>query len=288
MSENKVIISCDSTADLSPELIERFGIKVNHLPVIMNDTPYVDGITITPADIFDYYKTTGQLAKTSAHNVQDYLDFFTPFVNEGYSVVHFIISSSMSASFNNARMAASELSGVYVIDSKNLSTGIGLQVLRAAELARDGMDAKSIAEQVSTLWERVDTSFILDTLQFLHKGGRCSSVAALGANLLKLKPCIEVKNGAMDVGKKYRGKLMDVLLEYTEARLKDIDDIELDRIFVTHTCGDNSDLVRAVREKVQQLAPFKEVLETQAGCSVSVHCGPNTLGVLFIRKTPLH
>lgn len=284
--QKKVLISCDSTCDLSPELLERFSVALNPLFVVMNGKTLRDGVDVYPDDIYAYYENTGEIPKTTAANMEDFIQYFKPFVEQGYAIVHFTISSSMSATFNNARMAAAELEDVYVIDSKCLSTGAGLEVLKAAELAADGVDARSIASYVSSMWERVDASFVVDSLEYLHKGGRCSSVAALGANLLRLKPCIEVKNGVMGVGKKYRGRYEDVLLEYVAARLADADDIETDRVFVTHA-GCRQEIVDRVADRVRELIPFKEVLVTRAGCSVSVHCGPNTLGVLFVRKTPI-
>ena len=166
----------------------------------------------------------------------------------------------------------------------NLSTGIALLVLKAAEMAADGADAETIVNTVNGLRTKVDASFVVDTLEFLHKGGRCSTIAMLGANVLKLKPCIQVKEGAMDVGKKYRGRMDSVLREYVADALHDPDDIDLSRIFVTHTCGDDP-LVGEIVKLVRGTLPFREVLTTSAGCTVSAHCGPGTLGVLFIRKS---
>ena len=285
-NQKKVLISCDSTCDLSPELLERYSIALNPLFVVMNGKTLRDGVDVYPDDIYAYYKTTGEIPKTTAANMEDFMNYFRPFVAAGYAVVHFTISSSMSATFNNARMAAAEFEDVYVIDSKCLSTGAGLEVIKAAELAAEGLDARSIASYVSAMWERIDASFVVDSLEYLHKGGRCSSVAALGANLLKLKPCIEVKNGVMGVGKKYRGRFEDVLLEYVAARLADTADIDADRVFITHG-GCKQEVVDRVEQRVRELLPFKEVLVTRAGCSVSVHCGPNTLGILFVRKSPV-
>lgn len=286
MSDKNVIITCDSTCDLSPELIEKYSIPVNPLFVVLSDRPLKDGVEVTPDDLYDYVEATGTLPTTTAPNMQDYLDFFRAAAPNGEAIVHFTISSSMSTSYNSARLAAAELGNVYVVDSKNLSTGSGLLVLKAADLAESGMAAKDIAAEVIRLADYVDASFILDTLKFLHKGGRCSAVAALGANLLKLKPCIEVKDGSMGVGKKYRGKLAEVFLTYAAERIAAAGDIETDRVFITHS-GVNEETVNRVAEKVKTLAPFKEVIVTRAGCTVSVHCGPGTLGVLFIRKNPV-
>lgn len=280
----KVIITSDSTTDLSPELVERYGVKTVSLGVTLGDKSYSDGIDINPDMIYEHYKKTGELPKTSAANIDDCINFFTPLVNEGYAVVHFTISSEMSSTFNNARLAAMEFDDVYVVDSKNLSTGGGLLVVSACEMALAGMEAAEIAKASEELANKVDASFVLDDLEFLHKGGRCSALAALGANLLKLKPCIAVRNGKMGVTKKYRGKFGSVLNEYINDCLANIDDIDTSRIFVTHA-GCDKEIVDACVEQVKATGAFKEVFLTRAGCTVSSHCGRNTLGVLFIRKT---
>ena len=282
MNEN-VIISADSTCDLSPELLDKYGVPICPLFVVMNDTPLRDGIDAVPQDIFDYAKTSGQLAKTTAPNVADYTAFFKGITSEGQAVVHFAISAPMSVSYANACAAAEEFENVYVIDSMNLSTGIGLLVLSACDMAKEGVAADEIVRKITDLRDYVDASFVLDTLKFLHKGGRCSAVAALGANLLKLKPCIEVRGGKMAVGKKYRGKMPDVLEKYVGEVLSGLDDIDKRRVFITHTCEDR-EVVDAVREQIEKLGAFEEILETRAGCTISVHCGPGTLGVLFIKK----
>lgn len=283
----QIIISSDSTCDLSKELIERYQIRILPLGVTLGDEVYRDGVDVTPDDIYAYHAKTGQLPKTSAINIAENTDFFARLTRDGSAVIHFTISASMSATYNNARLAAEEFEDVYVVDSKNLSTGNGLLVVAAAELARQGLEAKEIAEKVAALADCVDASFVVDNLEYLAKGGRCSAVAAFGANLLQLKPCIGVKNGAMGVGKKYRGKFEKVLLEYVAERLADGGDIELDRVFVTHA-GCKPEVVESVVEAVKNTLPFKEVFVTRAGCTISSHCGANTLGVLFIRKTPLN
>lgn len=282
----RIIISSDSTCDLSRELVERYQIRILPLGVTLGDESYRDGVDVTPDDIYAYHAKTGQLPKTSAINIAENSEFFAELTRDGSAVVHFTISSSMSATYNNARLAAEEFEDVYVIDSKNLSTGNGLLVIAAAEMARQGMGAKEIAEKVSELADCVDASFVVDNLEYLAKGGRCSSVAAFGANLLQLKPCIAVKGGAMGVGKKYRGKFGKVLLEYVAERLADGGDIDLDRVFVTHA-GCDPEVVESVVEAVKNTLPFKEVFVTRAGCTISSHCGANTLGVLFVRKSPL-
>ena len=283
---SNVIITSDSTCDLSPELKERYNIQILPLGVTLGDKTFFDGVDITPDDIYAHHSKTGELPKTTAANMSDCIDFFKEITDKGNSIVHFTISSEMSSTFNNCRMAAEEFENVYVIDTKNLSTGGGLLVVAAAEMAAKGMDAKTIAEEVTKLVPCVDASFVIDNLEYLHKGGRCSAVAMLGANLLKLKPCIEVTNGSMGVGKKYRGRFADVLKTYVNERIGNGDDIDLDRVFVTHA-GCDSEIVDAVVKQVKETAPFKEVFLTRAGCTISSHCGADTLGVLFIRKNPI-
>jgi DegV family protein with EDD domain len=236
--------------------------------------------------VYEHHKKTGELPKTAAANLGDCIDFFKPFADEGKTVIHFTLSSEMSSTFNNCRMAAEEYDNIYVIDTKNLSTGGGLLVVAAAEMVNSGMEATEIVEKIEHLVSCVDASFVIDNLEYLHKGGRCSAVAMLGANLLKLKPCIEVKNGKMGVGKKYRGNYKDVLLTYVKERIGDASDIDLDRVFVTHA-GCKDEIVESVVEAVKTAAPFKEVFLTRAGCTISSHCGADTLGVLFIRKNPI-
>ena len=282
----KIIISCDSTCDLGAELIDRYQIKILPMGVSLGDTIYQDGVNITPDEIYAHYEKTGQLPKTSAINMAESAAFFEELTKDGSAVIHFTISSSMSATYNNARVAAEDFEDVYVVDSKNLSTGGGLLVITAAEMAMQGMEPKEIAQKVSELAECVDASFVVDNLEYLAKGGRCSAVAAFGANLLQLKPCICVKNGAMGVGKKYRGKFDKVLPGYVADRLANAKDICLERVFVTHA-GCDPTVVESVVEAVKNTLPFKEIFVTRAGCTISSHCGANTLGVLFIRKTPL-
>lgn len=281
-----IIITSDSTTDLSKELCERYKITVMPLCITLGDKLYTDGVDITPDDIYAHHDRTGELPKTTATNVGDCLDFFSQFTSHGKTVIHFTISSEMSSTYNNACMAAEELGNVYIIDTKNLSTGGGLLVITAAELLNQGLPVEEIVEKTRETVARVDASFVIDNLEYLYKGGRCSAVAMLGANLLKLKPCIQVKNGKMDVAKKYRGRYADVLKQYVVDKIGDYSDIDLDRVFVTHA-GCDPQLVNDIVELVKKTAPFKEVFLTRAGCTVSSHCGANTLGVLFIRKSPI-
>ena len=282
----QIIISSDSTCDLSKELVERYQIHIQPMGISLGDQIYRDGVDITPDMIYAHHEKTGQLPKTSAINVVEALEYFEELTKDGSAVIHFTISSSMSSTYNNACVAAQEFENVYVVDAKNLSTGSGLLVLAAAEMAREGLEAQQIVEKLNDLADRVDASFVVDNLEYLVKGGRCSALAAFGANLLQLKPCISVKNGAMGVGKKYRGKFEKVLLTYVADRLADAEDICLDRVFVTHA-GCDPKVVESVAETVKNTLPFREILVTRAGCTVSSHCGANTLGVLFIRKKAL-
>ena len=278
-----ILISSDSTCDLSPELVERYQIRIQPMGVTLGEQHYRDGVDITPDMIYAHQEKTGELPKTSAINVAEALEYFEDLKKDGSAVIHFTISSSMSSTYNNACVAAQEFEDVYVVDSKNLSTGSGLLVLAAAEMAREGMEAGAIVRKIHDLVERVDASFVVDDLEYLVKGGRCTALAAFGANLLQLKPCIAVKQGAMGVSKKYRGKFEKTLLAYVADRLADGDAICLDRVFVTHA-GCDPELVERVAETVKNTLPFREVLVTRAGCTVSAHCGANTLGVIFIRK----
>ena len=280
----KVRITCDSTCDLSPELLKEYGISVCPLCVTMDEDAFRDGIDATPEDIYAFFDRTGRLAKSTAVNIADYADFFNDNLDEDTELVHFIISSEMSTTYRNACLAAEEVGNVYPVDTRNLSTGSGLLVLKACEMAKNGMSAEEIIAEIDKIKPCVDASFVIDSLEYLHKGGRCSALSALGANLLKLKPCIEVVDGSMGVGKKYRGKFELTLNEYVADRLANIDDLDLSRVFVTHA-GVDPETVNTVAEAVKATAPFKEVLITRAGCTISAHCGRNTLGVLFIRKS---
>ncbi len=277
-------IFVDSTADLSPELIEKYDLTVIPLYVTIGGKAYKDMYEISAKDIFDNYDKTKELPKTSAVSVTDYIEAFRPAVEEGFDIIHFTISSDFSACYQNACIAAEELGHVYPVDSRNLSTGIAQLTLLAAEMAAKGdMDAEHIAEYVRKVTERVDVSFIINNLEFLYRGGRCSGVAALGANLLKLKPCIEVVGGKMSVGKKYRGSFEKCAAEYVRDRIAGDDSIDLHRIFLTWSGCDRA-LIDSLKEDIKSYQNFEEVIETEAGSTISGHCGPGCLGVLYIHK----
>lgn len=285
MSE-KILILSDSTCDLSPELLERYNIKIVSLKVTLGERQFTDGVDIDPEKIYEHYSSTGELPKTSAVNIAEFEAALGNYTEQGYSVIIFTISAEMSSTFNNARLAAEGFENVYAVDTRNLSTGGGLLVLRAAELAESGMSAADIAAECERLTPYVDASFVIDDLEFLYKGGRCSALAAFGANLLQLKPCITVRDGKMGVGKKYRGKFSEVLKKYVAENMGDAADIDASHIFVTHAGCDEEIYMQCV-EQVRSIAPDAEIHITRAGCTISSHCGRNTLGVLFIRKEPV-
>ena len=270
----KIKITSDSTCDLSAELLAKYDITLMPLTVIKDGVEYKDGVTITPADIFAHVAAGGALCSTAAMNPSDYTELFGRFSKDYDAVVHINIGSGFSSCFQNARIAAEDFDNVYVIDSKNLSTGQGHVVLEAARMAADCTDVNALCDALNDLTGRVEASFVLNQLAYMVKGGRCSSAAALGANLLNLKPCIEVKDGKMSE---------QVLASYVRDRLADREDIIRERLFLTYTPVADSCL-EVVKEAIAEHGHFEEVLETTAGCTVSCHCGPDTLGVLFILK----
>ncbi|MBR5310905.1 MAG: DegV family protein [Oscillospiraceae bacterium] len=276
-------IISDSTADLPRELIEKYDIQVLPLSVSLGENSYKDGLEISAQDIFKFYDETKTLPKTSAVSVLEYTEAFSHWVEKGYDVIHFTISSTMSACYQNACIAAVELGHVWSIDSANLSSGIGLLVIKAAELAAKGESAEVIAREISEAKTKVDSSFILNQLEFLHKGGRCSGVAALGANLLKLKPCIEVKDGKMGVAKKYRGAYEKCTLDYIHDRLDDNDNVDTKRIFITYS-GLDEKLIKEIHKEVKKCKKFDEIIVNEAGSTITGHCGPGTFGILYFRK----
>ena len=275
-------ISADSTCDLSPDLIARYDIGISPLYIVRDGESLVDGVDITPDEIYAHVEAGGSMCSTAAVSVYDYVEFFRKELESADAVVHFHITGDMSACYQNACIAAAEVGNVYPVDARNLSTGIGLLVLEAAELARKGeLTAQEIQQRMNQRRELLDVSFVVEQLGYLRKGGRCSSVAALGANMLSLRPCIQVKDGKMGVGKKYRGAYQKCLLQYVKERLEGRDDIDPHRIFITESGGFTPEEVAEVAEAVRSYQPFEEVLHTRAGCTVSSHCGPRTLGILY-------
>jgi len=280
----KIKITADSTCDLSPELVEKYNVGIIPLYIVKGDRSYKDGIEITPQEIFAYVDSGKGVCNTAAVNIIDYESIFVKYLEEYDAVIHIDISSDMSSCYQNACIAAQPLHNVYVVDSRNLSTGIGHLVIDAANMAEAGMAPADIKAALDKLTAKVESSFVIDTLKYLHKGGRCSSIAALGANLLKLRPCIEVVDGKMIVGKKYRGSMEKELLHYVEDRLGGRTDIDTRRIFITFVHPISDELLEAIKEKIKGCQKFDEVLTTIAGCTISNHCGGSTLGILFYRK----
>ena len=276
-------ILSDSTCDLSEVLLKEHNITTVPLTVIKNGEEFKDGVTITPTEIFAHVAAGGDLCSTSANSVGEYEDMFNRFSGEYDGILLVTLGSGFSSCYQNANIAASDFDNVKVVDSKNLSTGQGLVVLEACRLAKECASLEELHEKVQNFAEKVESSFLVDKLNYLAKGGRCSAVAALGANLLNLKPCIDVKDGKMGVSKKYRGKYSKCLSSYVQERLADRDDIRRDVVFVTKTSVEDEEYA-AVMEAIREYGHFETVYETQAGCTVSCHCGPGTLGVLFVRK----
>ena len=278
-----VVITADSTCDLSQELKERFAIHTVPLTILLGEDSYYDGVDFTTEDIYKRYREDGTLPKTAAPGIQQLTDFFTQFLEQGCEVVHLDISSELSGTFNNACIAASELEGVHVVDTRMLSTGVGLLALEGAECRDRGMCAADIAEHLRALTDKVDTSFVLDTLEFMWKGGRCSGVAALGANLLHLKPGLEMKDGKLGVYKKYRGNIQSVYRQYVKERLAGAE-IRPGHVFVTDSGEVPDEILDELMTMARKAVPGAEIHNTKAGCTVTSHCGPKTLGILFIRK----
>lgn len=276
-------IMVDSTCDLSKELIENYDISVIPLLITLGELTQKDGIEVKPDMIYkwsDQYKDT---PKTACPSIGDAIEFLKPFIIEEKEIIFFGISEKMSGTCNVLRLAAENLEykKLHVIDSQNLSTGIGLQIIRAAELANKGFTVEEILLDNQQIKGRVRGSFVVDTLTFLHRGGRCSAVTALLANALKLKPEIVVDGGSMQVGKKYRGHQNSVILKYTKDKEAELLNAVRDRVFITHS-GCSQEVIKEVKEYLVGLNHFDEILITQAGGVISSHCGPNTLGVLYI------
>lgn len=281
----QIILTAESTCDLGAELIAQCGIRVIPMHVVLGERDYLDGVTMTAEEMLRIYETQHIVPKSAAINIAEFHDFFAPLVADGSEVVHVSLSSALSSTCNNAVIAAAELPGVHVVDGKNLSSALGLLLLKAHEYREAGDSAADIARKLTELVPRVRASFVIDSLELLYKGGRCSAVARVGAGLLKIKPCIEVDavQGTMGVGKKYRGTFAKVLMDYCADKLSGVA-YDSSQLFITHA-GVEPSIVEAVKAKVAELAHFDRVTVTRAGMTISTHCGRNTLGVLFISKT---
>lgn len=281
-----VKIIADSTCDLSQALLERYQIDIIPLHIVMGDREYEDGVDITPDEIYQWADANKTTPKTSAVAIDRTADTFRPYIEAGEEIVVFAISTDMSTTANVMRLAAEELEAedkVFVVDSANLSTGIGLLVIEASVMASKGAKGKEIAAYIESLKGRVRASFVVDTLTYLYRGGRCSGLAAMAGSVLKLHPRIEVADGAMRPGKKYRGKIDTVIMDYVKDMEPQLLAAKKERVFITHS-GCSKEIVDRVRSYLAGLGHFDEILETRAGGVISSHCGPGTLGVLFIQE----
>ena len=290
MTDQKIILSADTPCDIGETLKERYQVSLHPLHIILEEKQYTDGLDIISAQLYEAWWKRKQLPRTAAINPEEYQRYFAAFLEQGYEVIHISLGSGLSSSHSNAQIAADALKdkgNVYVIDSCSLSTGFGLLVCEAGERIKAGLPSQQIVEEVRALTQDTRASFVLDTLEFMRAGGRCSSITQIGAALMNLKPTIIVKNdrqGSMVVGKKYMGKLAPSLMKYVDDQLKDRTDLVLDRVFVTHSGMDDPTIIDRVVARIRELQPFQEVFVTQASCTISCHCGPNTLGVLFLTK----
>lgn len=279
----RIKVISDSTCDLSPELIREYDIDIIPLIVMKEGEEFIDGVTITPKDIFEHVANGGNLCSTAARSVVVFQEAFAKYASDYDGVIHINIGAEFSSSYQNACIAAEDFDNVLVIDSRNLATGQGHIVMKAVELGRTENSLAEIKTKLEEYASRVESSFILDRLDYMVKGGRCSSAAALGANLLNLKPCIEVKNGKMTVVKKYRGNMEKVIANYIKDRLAGRTDIDEERIFLSHSTV-SAECISVMEEAIAQYGNFNHVYDTTVGCTISCHCGPGTAGILFVRK----
>ena len=279
----KIKILSDSTCDLPQSVLDEHNIHLFPLTIIKNSENFLDNVTITPDDIFSHVAAGGDLCTTAAGNAAEYQAFFAKYANDYDGIIHINIGSSFSCSYQNASIAAMEFDNVVTIDSQNLTCGQGLLVLKAVELAQKCTSLSALKTEIESYIPKIETSFVLEQLKYMVKGGRCSSASALGANLLNLKPCIEIQNGKMGVVKKYRGSFAKCLTNYIKDRLENRVDLDNSTIFVVYTPISDNDLM-AVRDALSQYCNFDRIVECKAGCTVSCHCGPGTLGILFLNK----
>ena len=281
-----VKIIADSTCDLSEELLKKYHISILPLHIVLGENEYKDGFEISPEEIYQWSDANKEAPKTSAASIADAIDLYKTSLEHYDEIVCFSISGQMSTTVNVMRMAAEELDAeerIHIIDSENLSTGSGLLVIESAIMAAEGKSAKEIVEKIEHLKPLVRSSFIVDTLTYLHRGGRCSGVAALAGGALKLHPKIVVENGGMKPDKKYRGKMNSAMLSYVKDLEPQLKNAKVDRVFITHS-GCDAELIQTIYQSLEDLNYFKEILITRAGGVISSHCGPGTLGILFIEN----
>lgn len=280
----KYVITAETTCDLTKELLDKHGFKTVPIAVILDADMYRDGVDIDTDRLFDYVKQTGKLPKTSAVAVGEYEEFFSELKKEYECILHIALSSKASTSYNNAMTASEQFEGVYVVDSKALSTGQALLMLKANDLLEQGESVENVYKKMVETVNKVQTSFVVDTLEYLAKGGRCSSVALIASKILKIHPYIAENDGALTVKKKYMGTLQRSLSQYVTDLASEYQNYDRRRAFVTHSPCDGRERVEEVIAKVKELFDFEEIIETEAGATVSTHCGKNTIGVLFINE----
>ena len=280
-----ILLFADSTCDLSEELLKKYGVNIVPLCIVLDDKSYYDGLELTPDEIYKWADANKKTPKTAAVTFEYLLDKVVPYLEEGNDIIFFGISEEMSTTCNVARMVGeeSEKGRMFVINSKNLSTGIGLQVIKAAEMIKEGKAAETIVKEIEGIRPKVKSSFLVDTLTYLARGGRCSGATALLTYTLKLHPCIEVIDGKMEVGKKYRGSIAKALKHYVEDLKEELLQADSSRVFITHS-GIDEEIIEDIKTEIAALDYFEEILITRAGGVISSHCGPGTLGVLFISK----
>ena len=281
----KIILSADRTCDIGEELREKYDVKLISYSISLGDKKYLDSVDIFPDDLYAAYEKDGTLPKTSAVNPAEYIEHFRPFTDAGYEVIHITLSSAITSSYQACVLAASELPGVYVIDSKNVSSAIALLVAEAGDRIASGMEAEQIVEEISALRAKSHCSFVLETLEVMKAGGRCSNAAALVAGMLGLKASIEVHNetGELHASKKYRGNMDKVLVQYIKEQFAKYDNIDPKRMYITHS-GVPEERLALVKKTVEEAGIFEEIYISRASCTISTHCGPGTLGVLFMEK----
>lgn len=277
-----IILATDSSCDVPENFINENNIAVMPYHISFGDADFTDGVTITRDELYKKVEETGLMPKTAAIPPAVFSDFFASLLRKGDAVIYLSLGSKFSSACQNATIAASEFENVFVVDTASLSSGEGVVLLKAIELRAGGMEAEKIAEECRAYSEKVDASFVLDQLTYIHKGGRCSGVAALGANLLGIKPCLAVSEGSLGIEKKYRGKLKIVISKYIEERLSEVEAAS-DFVFLTDA-GVDPEVREAAYNKLCEMNIFKEIYKTDAGCVISSHCGEGTLGILFARK----
>lgn len=285
-NNSKILITADSTCDLPEEIVSENNIVIVPLSILLGEESYLDGVDIKPKDIYSFVDKTGELPKTAAVPPSRYYEIFENAVSQGMQVVHIGLSSAISSSYQNACVAASDFDNVYCVDSKSLCTAMGLLVLKACDYRGKGLDAKAIAHKIEKLAPKISTTFVLNSLEYLHKGGRCSGVARFGANILGIKPSIAVdsETGKMDVDKKYRGRMDVVYKRYINDCLADVDGIDTSRVVIANSGFVEPEILAFAKGVIDGKNKFDEVIFADAGCTISSHCGPKTLAIFYIKK----